>query len=73
MLSSLLLSAALSVSPAITNDFSITQTSTNPRKIRINEQKLNVNKTSTNPRKIRINEQKLNINKSSTNPRKIRI
>ena len=48
MLSSLLLSVALSASPAIPNDFSVEKTVTDPRKIRINEQFV------TDPRKIRI-------------------
>jgi len=54
MLSSLLLSVALSTTPAIINDYSVEKTGQNPRKIRINEQKLNITKTGQNPRKIRI-------------------
>jgi hypothetical protein len=73
MLSSLLLSVAMSTTPAITNDFSVEKTSSDPRRIRINEQKFNTVKTSSDPRRIRINEQKLNIIKTTTDPRKIRI
>jgi len=76
MLSSLILSLAMSASPAPVMDakqFDITETGRNLKGVRINESKLNIEKTGRNLKGVRINESKLNIEKTGRNLKGVRI